>query len=66
MNCQLTPLLGYSTEQLKLHLSTLTETQLKLLNTDLEYWLLCYPQGTGDDELEELMDKLSELLWPDS
>ena len=66
MKSYLSPLKGYSKEQLESHLSSLSDLQTKKLTEELEYYLLCYPQGTGDDELEELMELLSELLWPDS
>jgi hypothetical protein len=59
------PLKGSSLEDLTSLLLTLTDKKKEQLEKELEYYLLCYPMGTGDDELEDLMDLLSELMWPD-
>ena len=56
---------GSSKEDLESLLPSLSDKKKKDLEEELEHYLLCYPQGTGDDELEELMDSLAELFWPD-
>lgn len=52
-------------EELNELLKTLTDKQEKDLKEELDYYLLCYPQGTGDDDLEELMETLSLLWYPE-
>jgi hypothetical protein len=52
-------------EQLPEWLSTLTEKQLKDLKEQQEWYLLGYPQGTGDSDLEELLQNLDELWYPE-
>ena len=56
---------GSSKEDLESLFPSLPDKKKKDLEEELEYYLLCYPQGTGDDELEELMGFLAELFWPD-
>lgn len=56
---------GSSKEDLESLLPSLSDKKKKDLLSDLEYYLLCFPQGTGDNELEDLMDLLSELFWPE-
>jgi hypothetical protein len=53
-------------EQLKEFLSTLSEKQTQDLKDLQEYYLCCYPQGTGDSELEELLSDLDQLWYPES
>jgi hypothetical protein len=52
-------------DQLKEFLSTLSEKQTQDLKEQQEYYLLCYPQGTGDNELEELLSDLDQLWYPE-
>ena len=56
---------GSSKEDLESLLPSLSFSYQRELEEELEHYLLCYPQGTGDDELEELMGFLAELFWPD-
>jgi len=56
---------GSSKEDLEALLPSLSDKKKKDLEEELESYLLCYPQGTGDDELEDLMDLLAELFWPE-
>ena len=56
---------GSSKEDLESLFPSLSDKKKKDLEEELGYYFLCYPQGTGDDELEELMGFLAELFWPD-
>lgn len=59
----LDPMLGLPSHEVVEYLGTLTESQTKNVQEEMEYYLLCYPQGTGDDELEELLETLSEVFY---
>jgi hypothetical protein len=52
-------------QELNQLLATLNEKQTKDLKEQQEYYLLCYPQGTGDSELEGLLADLDELWYPE-
>jgi hypothetical protein len=52
-------------QELNQLLATLNEKQTQDLKNQQEYYLLCYPQGTGDNELEGLLSDLDELWYPD-
>jgi hypothetical protein len=52
-------------QDLPLALLDMSDKQKKQLEESMEYYLLCYPQGTGDDLLEELLSQLSEYFYPD-
>jgi hypothetical protein len=65
MTQKLLNLKGKSSDELKELLSTLTEKQTQNLKEDQEYYLLCYPKGTGDEELEELLSELDQLWYPE-
>lgn len=54
-----------SLDQVPQKLSELTESQLSKLSESMDYYLLVYPQGTGDDDLEELLEVLSEYFYPE-
>lgn len=62
---KLNDLKGFTKDELEKTLSTLSDTTVKYLKEEMEYYLLCYPQGTGDDELEDLMDTLTEVWYPE-
>ena len=46
-------------------LAELSESQLKNLSESVEYYLLSYPQGTGDQDLEDLLEVLAEYFYPE-
>jgi hypothetical protein len=52
-------------DELTEYLSSLTEKETKNLQEQQETYLLCYPKGTGDDELEELLQTLDQYWYPD-
>jgi hypothetical protein len=56
----------YDKHMLEELLPTLTEKQTKDLLEQTEYYYLCYPQGTGDDDLEQLLEDLYDLLVPET
>jgi hypothetical protein len=56
---------GKDKAALKEYLSTLTDKQTKDLIDLQEYYLACYPQSTGDSELEEVLADLDELFHPE-
>lgn len=62
---KLTNLKGQTKEQLQELLSTCSEYDTKDLLEQTEYYLLCYPQGTGDEQLEELLETMYDLLVPE-
>ena len=62
---KLLSLLPKTKEEVLELLGTLTEKQTKDLKEQQEYYLLCYPQGTGDDQLEELLETLDQYWYPD-
>ena len=62
---KLNKLKGQTKQELERNLATLTEKQLKVLKEEADYYLLVYPQGTGDDELEDLLNLLTEMWYPD-
>lgn len=57
--------LDLSDEQLEATLSELSASQLSSLQDSAEYYLLLYPQGTGNADLEELLEKLSLFFYGD-
>ena len=46
-------------------LAALSTSQLNSLYESFEYYLLAYPQGTGNAELEDLLGVLSEYFDPE-
>ena len=52
-------------EELAAYLKDLTPKKLKDLEEEMEYYLLCYPQGTGDADLEDLLCDLSDYFYPE-
>jgi hypothetical protein len=56
---------GLSLEQVSNLLVDFSDKRKKDVEDEMEYYLLCYPQGTGDDELEETLEVLAEYFYPD-
>lgn len=52
-----------SEEQLLAYLPEQTPSYLKNLLEEAEYYLLCYPQGTGNAALEELLSQLANFFY---
>ena len=53
----------YETNQIVEVLKTLSKKQNDNLAEEVEYFLLTYPQGTGDDKLEDVLEILSAYYW---
>jgi hypothetical protein len=58
-------LMEESGESYQTLLSQLSPKKLKNLEESVEYYLLCYPQGTNDAELEELLANLYDHFNPE-
>jgi hypothetical protein len=56
---------GLSLEQVSNLLVDFSDKRKKDVEDEMEYYLLCYPQGTGDDEFEETLEVLAEYFYPD-
>jgi hypothetical protein len=58
-------LMEESGESYRTLLSQLSPKKLKNLEESVEYYLLCYPQGTNNAELEELLSDLFDHFNPE-
>lgn len=52
-------------ETLPTLLEGLNDKQKKSLLEETEYYLLCYPQGTGDPNLEDLLSLMYDYFYPE-
>ena len=53
----------YETNEILEVVKTFSKKQNDNLAEEVEYILLTYPQGTGDDKLEDVMEILSAYYW---